>query len=140
MSVPKSKRGTTQLEILTESAKLARYTIHICSNEKHFPKRYRWCITGKIVDSAIDILRFNKMANAIPIDGDKGMFDLRTHYQTMALANTYSLLSMIDIAYLTFGIDGDRIETWTGMILKIQNMIRNWKKANKQQFDNKVNS
>ncbi len=41
MSVPKSKRGTPKLEVITKANELATHTIHICSNENCFPKRYR---------------------------------------------------------------------------------------------------
>lgn len=33
MSVPKSKRGTSKLEVITKANELATHTIHICSNE-----------------------------------------------------------------------------------------------------------
>lgn len=55
MSVVKSKRGQGKLEILTKSRELTAYTIKICTNEKSFPKRYRWCITNKIVENTVSI-------------------------------------------------------------------------------------
>lgn len=53
MTVVKNKRTDSRLEVVTLSRKVASYTIKICSNESNFPKRYRWCITSKIVESAI---------------------------------------------------------------------------------------
>lgn len=55
MSVVKSKRGQGKLLVYTRANELAVYTIQICANEKHFPKRYRWCITNKIVECAVTI-------------------------------------------------------------------------------------
>ena len=55
MSVVQSKRGEGQLLVFTKASELATYTIRICSNEKNFPKHYRWCLTSKIVDAAIEI-------------------------------------------------------------------------------------
>ena len=49
MSVVKSKRHDGLLAVITKANELAVYTIKICSNEKSFPKHYRWCITAKIV-------------------------------------------------------------------------------------------
>lgn len=65
MSVPKSKRGTSKLEVITKANELATHTIHICSNESCFPKktqlfkvtqgikflgfRFRLTKTGKVV-------------------------------------------------------------------------------------------
>ena len=58
MSVVKSKRTKGKMEVITKAHDLAEHTVRICSNEKNFPKRYRWCITAKVVDSAIRFLGF----------------------------------------------------------------------------------
>ena len=130
MSVVKSKRGQGKLLVYTRSNELAVYTIQICANEKHFPKRYRWCITNKLVESALAINNCVAAANAVYIaDGDEEAKKLRRQYQTKALAETYALLSMIDIAYRTFGIESNRIEFWTRLVKEVQNLLRNWKKS-----------
>ena len=127
MSVVKSQREEGKLTVITKSGELATYTVHICSNEKNFPKRYRWCITQKIVESAININNYVNMANSVYVK-DNADYLLRKEYQTTALAETYALLSMIDLAYRTFGIDSNRIEYWTRLIHEVQNLIRNWRK------------
>ena len=135
MSVVLNKRSEGKLKVLTKANELATYTIKICSNEKHFPKRYRWCITNKIVDTVIDINNFTYMANAIYVKGE-AEFALRKQFQTRALAATYSLLGMIDIAYRTFGIESSRIEYWTRLIVDVQTLIRNWRKGDADRFNN----
>ena len=67
------------------------------------------------------------MANSVYVK-DENDYLLRKEYQTKALAETYALLNMIDIAYRTFGIDSDRIEYWTRLVSDTQNLIRNWRK------------
>ena len=138
MSVPKSKRGNSELRILTRVDELAVYTIQICSNENNFPKRYRWCLTSKIVEDTVDIVRLVKMANSITINTDEELFKMRTAYQNKAYALTNSLLGMIDIAYRIFDIDSKRISYWTGIIVDVQKLLKNWQKANKQQFNIKL--
>ena len=49
MSVPKSLRSEGKLRVITKANELAAYTIKICSNENCFPKRYRWCLTSKML-------------------------------------------------------------------------------------------
>jgi hypothetical protein len=56
LTVPEGKRTQSKLSVQTKAIELATYTITICSNEKNFPKRYRWCLTSKIVDTAIEII------------------------------------------------------------------------------------
>lgn len=117
------------MTVYTRANELAIYTITICSNEKHFPKRYRWCITNKIVESAVSINNWIAAANSIYIaDGDEDAKKLRKQYQIKALAETYALLSMIDMAYRTFGIESSRVEFWVRLVKEVQTLLRNWKK------------
>ena len=134
MSVPKSKRSHSDLEVITKANELAAYTIQICSNEKHFPKRYRWCITNKIVDCAIDISKYALAANSIFVGDDVDAYKLRKQFQTVAITNTYTLLSLMDIAYRAFGIEGDRMTYWTGLVLNVQKLLRAWKKADGEKY------
>lgn len=133
MSVVKSKRGEGQLLVLTKANELATYSIKICSNEKNFPKHYRWCITSKIVDAAIEISNFANMANSVYVK-DSTDYQLRKQYQTKALASTYALINMMDISYRTFGIESSRMEFWTNLVMEVQNMLRNWRKSDMERY------
>lgn len=133
MAVVKSKRGKSTLETYTKANALAVYTIQICSNEKCFPKHYRWCITSKIVDAAVEINNNITKANSITVKVPEE-YKLRRLYQDKALAATYALLSMMDIAYRTFGIEGNRMEHWTGLVMEVQNLLRNWKHSDEQRY------
>ena len=84
MSVVQSKRGESDLTLITKANELATYTINICTNEKNFPKRYRWCITNKIVEFALDINNKINMANSVFVK-DESDYLLRKGYQTEAL-------------------------------------------------------
>lgn len=136
MSVVKSKRLSKKqpLQVITKANNLTTHTIRICSNENNFPKRYRWCITSKIVDAAVEIARNATIANSINADSDREMYSLRKKYQTVALANTYSLLTLIDIAYNTFSLDGDKVDYWIGLVEEVQNLLRNWKRSDEQRY------
>ena len=136
MSVVKSKRKSNKqpLQVITKANNLTTHTIRICSNENNFPKRYRWCITSKIVDAAVEIARNATIANSINADSDREMYSLRKKYQTVALANTYSLLTLIDIAYNTFSLEGDKVDYWIGLVEEVQNLLRNWKRSDEQRY------
>ena len=115
----------------------AEYTIKICTNEKNFPKRYRWCITNKIVEEVLEMNALLQRANAIYFTSDPKFeedYKMRHKYQTKALGLTYSLLSYVDLAYRTFGIDANRVSHWADMITHEQVLIRKWKKADEQRF------
>lgn len=134
MSVVKSKQSEGKLVVITKACDLAEYTLKICANEKTFPKRYRWCLTSKIVESAMNINNGVNMANSVFVR-DETDYILRKRYQTQALAETYALLSMVDIAYRTYSLDTARVEHWTRLIYDVQNLIRNWRKAEIEKYD-----
>ena len=133
MSVVKSKRGEGKLVVITKSNELAVYTIKICSNEKNFPKHYRWCITNKIVDAALEINNNATKANAVYVTSAEDL-KLRKAYQMQAIASTYSLLSMVDIAYRIFGIESDRVEYWTKLVTEVQKLLRQWRKSDNERY------
>lgn len=128
MSVVKSQREETELTVITKANELTAYTIKICSNEKNFPKRYRWCITSKIVESSINIGNNIIKANSIYVQSAEDLA-ARSRYQKEALIETYALLNMISIAYETFGIESDRVKYWTQLVTSVQTLIRNWRKS-----------
>ena len=128
MSVVKSHREETELTVITKANELIAYTIKICSNEENFPKRYRWCITSKIVESAIDIGNNIIKANSIYIRSEDDLA-MRRKYQQEAMSETQVLLNMINVAYNTFGIKSNRVEYWTQLVVNVQNLLRNWRKS-----------
>lgn len=133
MSVPLSKRGESHLEVITAAYNLAAHTIKICSNEKYFPKRYRWCITSKIVDTAVEIVKLLNIANSVFVS-DKSTFETRRSLQVKALAETYALTTLMQIGYEIFGTDPQKIDYWAGLVLKERNLIRSWKKADENRY------
>lgn len=133
MSVVKSRRGQGQLEVLTKSRELATYTIKICTNEKNFPKRYRWCITNKVVESAVMINADINRANGIYVNNQNDLL-LRLEFQNRALAEIGALIANIDIAYNVFGIEAKRVKNWVGLIINVQTLLRGWKKSDLKRY------
>lgn len=133
MSVPKTKRGEGQLVVLTKAYELAEYSIKICKNEKHFPKSYRWCLTSKIVDSAVSIYTKIRQSNAIFVQNADD-YAVRRRCQVEALALADSLLGLIDLSYRIFGIDSINVEHWSGLVAEVQRLLRKWRKSDEQRY------
>ena len=135
MSVVSGKRGEGELKVITVSSNLCDYTLQITSNEKHFPKRYRWNITNRILQITFDIDDHLIYANSVFVrDGDGSLLRRQTH-QLEALELTNVLLRNIDRAYRRLGIDSDRIEYWTGQIKELQRLIRGWYRKDKERYE-----
>lgn len=135
MSVVASKRGEGQLLVVTKANELLEYTIRVCSNEKNFPKRYRWCLTNKLIDATEEMTSLIIRANAVYVRKDDiESINRRLTYQNEAIELTYVLLNQINIAYKIFGIKSSKIEHWTRLIMEIQRLLRNWHKNDKTRY------
>jgi hypothetical protein len=75
------------------------------------------------------------MANSIYVL-DINDYQTRRQYQNKALSSSYALLTMMDIAYTTFGIGDDRMVHWVGLVIDVQNLLRNWRKSDSDRYKN----
>ena len=116
------------MEVITKAHELAEHTMRICSNEKYFPKRYRWCITAKIVNSAIEISCNLERANSIFVKTASDR-DLRRNYMQQALAETYSLHNMMRLSYDIFRFESGKMCYWVELLRDTRNLIRRWIKS-----------
>lgn len=133
MTVPKSKRTEGKLQVITKARDLRSYTIKVCTNEKNFPKRYRWCITNGIVQDTNELVKLISSANAIKVEDASDKLRRRT-YQKMALELTEVLLDSVSVAYEIFRIEASRIEYWTAELMDIQRLLRAWMRSDKERY------
>ena len=124
MSVPKTKRGEGRLVSYKYAEELAVYTLKICSNEKHFPKRYRWCLTNKITDTALEIYS-NVMQMDQQLDSYEERKDVRDKRIAEALSQIDYFLSLLDIAYQMFNVSSDQLTNWLEKVDVLRNSLVN---------------
>lgn len=144
MAIPKSKRTTTPLSVLVEADTLTCYTILICTDEKRFPKRYRWCLTKQIIESAVQAKMHIAKANAVYVN-DAESAKLRRTYQQEAVADIAALSATMDTAFRLFSglrhIDTAEkpkkcinIATWTAQLDKVKSLLLAWKKSDTEKY------
>lgn len=132
MSVVESKREEGELRALTKARELAVYTIRICCNENNFPKRYRWCITNKVVETVLLINLYIEKANSVRLkNATEVEIETRRKYQTIAIAETYAMTNLISISRDLFGLKGDKVEHWTRLVKSVRTLARAWKNSEK---------
>lgn len=134
MTVVAGKREEGDLRVLTVSGGLCDYTLRIVSNEKNFPKRYRWCVSNRILQITLDIDDRLILANSVLVREGDGSRERRAAYQTEALELTYVLLRHIDRAYRMFGIGSVSVERWTRQITDLQRLIRGWRRKDLDRY------
>ena len=133
MSVPEGKRTKSRFDVIVKARNIVVHTIKITSNEKAFPKRYRWSFTGKLVDETVDMYKNLFFANSIRVVTKEDK-NLRRQYQVKALAQTYSILAMIQIAYELFGLSTERVKYWVQILMDEQKLIRDWRDSDSARY------
>ena len=133
MSVLKSKRDESRLEVESKSIELAVYTIKACNNEKIFPKRTRWSLANKIVDCVVEVNNNIYNANDIYVLTQEDFKD-RMELQRSALKLVRDLPPMIALAYEVHGIDGRKINHWIKLVIEVRDLIKKWHKADYKRF------
>ena len=133
MSVPKGQRTESKLKVLIELQALCCYTIQICKNEKHFPKRDRWVLTQHIVKLAVDAYALARKANAVRVVTMED-YKLRRDYQVQCKSELEALLGMIEIAYLALNLPGDRAEFWTKSVMNAEELLAAWRNGDRKRY------
>lgn len=137
MSVPKSLRCEGKLTVQTKAYDFASYTHQICSNEKVFLKRNRWCSTQKLVQVADEIAVNIEIANNVNVKNKTPIqIEKRRQYQNLALEKSIELECLMEIAYRDNNREGrhisdDKMEYWVGLLLELRCLIRKWRDSTK---------
>ena len=130
MAVIKSKRQENPLQVLGMAKTLAIHTLTICNNEKVFPKRDRWQLTGEIVRTAMSIYIQIRHANAVRVE-EKADYERRMELQSLALENINNLLGLIDIAGVKLNLPARKQAYWTGLCSSLEIKARSWHRSDK---------
>lgn len=130
MAVIKSKRQENPLQVLGMAQELAIYTLTICNNEKVFPKRDRWQLTGEVVRTALRIYIHIRHANRVKVE-EMADYTRRMELQRTALEETNNLLGLIDIAGPRCHLPGDKQRYWTGLAVNLEKKARAWHRSDK---------
>lgn len=133
MSVIVSKRGKQKFGVITKALELAAYTVKICSNEKNFPKKYRWVITKDIVNEALHIVTSIRKANNLDLR-HASLRDKRLEYQMEANGSCEALLTLIEVAWDVMPLSDDRVEFWTGLVIAVEEALAVWRESDKKRI------
>ena len=102
--------------------------IKMTMNEKYFPKRSRFIITNKLIESAMNVSSNFNAANAIfPNTEDK--LKLREQYQIIGKANISVLEHQLNLSLRLFNIPGTVMDDIFSQVSEMKKMYSNWIKG-----------
>ena len=130
ISVLKSRR-TDKSEMSYLANEVEYKVIKMTMNEKYFPKRARFIITNKLIDSAMNVSTNFNAANAI-FPNTEEKLKLREQYQTIGKANISVLEHQLNLSKRLFNIPAAVLDDIFGQIYEMKKMYPNWFKAGKK--------
>ena len=135
MSVPESKRAEGELKVIVKSRAFTARTLTVCSNEKHFAKRLRWCYTAHICAECNGMYSAGVKANSVYVSSEEDA-RLRIGYWREAYAFSASLAAYIDLALELSDVKLDTIRSWRVDLEEVRNLIRSRINSETKRFRN----
>ena len=130
ISVVKSRR-TDKSEMCYLANEVEYKVIKMTMNEKYFPKRARFIITNKLIDSAMNVsANFNAANGIFPTSAVKLI--TREIYQIIGKANIAVLEHQLNLSKRLFNIPAAVLDDIFGQISEMKKMYSNWFKAGKK--------
>ena len=130
ISVVKSRR-TDKSEMCYLANEVEYKVIKMTMNEKYFPKRARFIITNKLIDSAMNVsANFNAANGIFPTSAVKLI--IREIYQIIGKANIAVLEHQLNLSKRLFNIPAAVLDDIFGQIYEMKKMYPNWFKAGKK--------
>lgn len=138
MSVPVYRRSENKLEAYKLTMTMIKYTLQMVENEKIFPKKSRWNLCSRIMDtcldSAIKITQSNKIQPKNIEDAKR-----RLELQNDVIMNFEALWCLMTIAYESYSIPSHKIEVWCNSLLDAEDKTTAWHKSDMKRFKEMYN-
>lgn len=133
MSVPVYRRSENKLQALKDTLAMTSYTIHMCENEKIFPKKCRWNICSRIIDNCLDSVIKIRQANKIrPSVVEQARKRVELQYQV--IMNFEALWSLMTVAYESYSIPSEKVGIWSKLLLTAEECVLAWRKSDISKF------
>ena len=130
ISVLKSRR-TDKSEMSYLANEVEYKVIKMTMNEKYFPKRARFIITNKLIDSAMNVSANFNAANAI-FPNTEEKLKLREQYQTIGKANISGLEHQLNLSVKLFNIPSAVMDDIFSQVSEMKKMYSNWVKSGRK--------
>lgn len=133
MSVPVPKRSKNELQALQDTLEFVVYTIHMCENEKIFPKKTRWTLCTRLIDTCLNIVCDIRSANKINVQ-TKEQAELRTKLQYEVLLDFEKVWGLLTVAEKTYPIPKEKLHNVSNLLLKSENIVTNWRNSDIKKY------
>ena len=133
MSVPKYRRSENKLQAITDTVNMSKYAIQMCENEKIFPKKCRWTLCNKLINTCIKTVAEIRQANSITVK-TKEDAEKRIGLQKSVLLDFEAIWSIMTIAEDHYSIPNDKIAIWSNLMLTAEDKVKAWKDSDVKRY------
>ena len=133
MSVPKPKRVENKLEALKRTEEAVAYIIRMCQNEKCFPKRVRWTLANRLIETGLEVILDIKEANKVkPTSKEWYQYRLDKSYE--ALLKIDRLWTLITLSEKTLSIPVRNLEVCSNLLYDAETIVSAWRDSDIRKF------
>lgn len=141
MSVLKSRRRISPLNVLNSANILTDYSLSKVENLDKFPKSKQYIYARPIQKTCMKISSCIDEANEINVDSPYGnareLARMRYTHQVKALKNCKKLIEYIEQAYVHLPISGKEADYWIGLVDDVIKGIKSWQKSDIETYRKK---
>ena len=134
MESRKKQAEQTEFAIITKAKDLVKHTF-LMTNERRFPKKYRFTIVNRLHDLTIDIFQHIQEANELDI-ADPQEYRERRYEQKKALTKCKTVLFLIELSFENGLISDDQCAAWSKYVLDVKYMTASWRKNSSGALNN----
>lgn len=120
----------SEFVIITKAKDLVKHTF-LMTNERRFPKKYRFTIVNRLHDLTLDIYQHIQEANELDLS-DPQEYRERQYEQKKALTKCKTVLFLLELAFEKELIDKDQCAAWSRYVLDVKYMTAKWKKQDRE--------
>jgi hypothetical protein len=122
--------GQSEFLIITKAKDLVKHTF-LMTNEKRFPKKYRFAIVNRLHDLTLDIFEHIQEANELDIS-DRDESRERLYEQKKALTKCKTVLFLMELSFEKELITKDQCAAWSKYVLDVKYMTAKWRKQDRE--------
>ncbi len=116
--------------LITKAKDLVKHTF-LMTNDRRFPKKYRFTVVNRLQNLVIDIFQHIQEANELDLS-DPQEFRERRYEQKKALTKCKTVLFLIELSFKRNVISKDQCAAWTKYVLDVKYMTASWRKKDRE--------
>lgn len=129
----KRTRTDGKMTFLIKAEKFIEYTMIITNKANKFPKRLRFTLTNRVIDTSLDVYHNLLHANEIyPLNREQS--ERRLELQRLAITGLKELDFFIRMSHHRGYIDDKELKHWSYLMADTRKTVTSWHRSDKERY------